>query len=491
MVKVHTSVRLLLICLLMVSATVALGAGDAYFQDSAGNYVHGDRCGTATPSRERQEEIALEVDRWLAAGGWTADKAVVTIPVAVHVVAHADGFGDVSDQAINSQMQVLKNAYNGTNFTFSLASIDRTYNTKWSTHRYGSRDERRMKQALAVDPATTLNLYLCDIGGGLLGYATFPDMYAEDSYMHGVVCLYASIPGGSAAPYNLGDTATHEVGHFLGLYHTFQGGCNAPGDYVSDTAPEASAAYGCPIGRDTCSGDGADPIHNFMDYTDDDCMDHFTSGQAVRADQQMALYRPTMVGGGGPGGGDAPVITSAPPTSAAVRSLYSYSAQASGTTPIAWSLNTGPKGMKISSDGVVTWTPKRNQTGSQAVQIEASNSAGSDTQSWTINVGAARSFRLAGTPEATGIAGSFPNPFNPSTTIKYGVLKDAPVTLRIYNMRGEIVKELVNVGSHGTGFYEVTWQGRDSRGEAVPSGVYFVNFRSGDVSQTSKLVMLK
>ena len=81
----------------------------------------------------------------------------------------------------------------------SLASIDRTYNTKWSTHRYGSRDERRMKQALAVDPATTLNFYICNIGGGLLGYATFPDMYAEDSYMHGVVCLYASAPGGAAA----------------------------------------------------------------------------------------------------------------------------------------------------------------------------------------------------------------------------------------------------------------------------------------------------
>ncbi len=119
-------------------------------------------------------------------------------------------------------MDVLNAAYAGTGFSFSLASVDRTYNTKWSTHRYGSRFMTLMKQSLAIDPATTFNLYFCDIGGGLLGYATFPDMYPEDSYLHGVVCLYSSVPGGTAAPYNEGDTATHEAGHYLGLYHTFQ-----------------------------------------------------------------------------------------------------------------------------------------------------------------------------------------------------------------------------------------------------------------------------
>ncbi len=166
-----------------------------------------------------------------------------------------------------------------------------------STHRYGSRTtKRQMKEALAIDPATTFNMYFCNIGGGLLGYATFPDMYPEDSYMHGVVCLWASVPGGAAAPYNEGDTATHEAGHFLGLYHTFQGGCTG-GDYVADTAPEASPAYGCPQGRDSCAGGGPDPIHNFMDYTDDYCMYEFTDDQITRMHQQMALYRPTMYGG--------------------------------------------------------------------------------------------------------------------------------------------------------------------------------------------------
>ncbi len=229
-------------------------------------------------------EILRENPNMEAAGG--------VINVYFHVVSSGNT-GNISDQMIADQMAVLNAAYAGWGWSFNRVSTTRTDNSTWYNGCYGT-SETAMKTALHQGTAKDLNVYTCNPSNGILGYATFPSSYTNAPLKDGVVMLHSSLPGGTAAPYNEGDTATHEVGHWMGLYHTFQGGCNGSGDYVSDTPTERSAAYGCPQGRDSCTGNrnpGLDPIENFMDYTDDSCMFEFTGAQDARMDSQYTSYR--------------------------------------------------------------------------------------------------------------------------------------------------------------------------------------------------------
>lgn len=259
---------------------------------------HG-RCTTKNLSEFELDQVEREVEisrnnRKAANGGFEMNATGGTIPVYVHVIRNSSGGGDLSDSRINQQMTVLNNAYAGTGWSFNLVSTTRTNNNSWYTCSGGS-CETQMKNALRQGSADDLNMYLNNMGGGLLGWATFPSSYQSQPKLDGVVVLSASLPGGNAAPYNLGDTATHEVGHWMGLYHTFQGGCvrsSTGGDGVADTPAEKSPAYGCPTGRDSCRNiAGLDPITNFMDYTDDACMNNFTAGQDARMDSMFTTYR--------------------------------------------------------------------------------------------------------------------------------------------------------------------------------------------------------
>jgi hypothetical protein len=248
-------------------------------------------CGTEQLSAEQMDAVEQVIASRVSAQALPVGS--VTIPVYFHVVNQGAGVsnGDLTTTMIDNSINVLNAAYANTPFKFSLVATTRTTNSTWYNTCDQTSTESAMKSALRQGSADDLNVYSCKPGGGLLGWATFPSSYASNPKNDGVVILYSSVPGGTAAPYNEGDTLTHEVGHWVGLYHTFQNGCAKTGDYVDDTPAERSPAYGCPIGRDSCSGVGLDPITNFMDYTDDFCMNTFSAGQSARADSFWSQYR--------------------------------------------------------------------------------------------------------------------------------------------------------------------------------------------------------
>jgi hypothetical protein len=249
------------------------------------------RCQVVDPDLVEQAFIEEDIRLALAEAGESRATGGV-INVYWHTITNSSGQGAPTTTQINNQISVLNSAYSSTGWQFNLVSVDTTADNTWYTAVLGSAAESQMKNALRIGTADDLNIYSNNMGGGLLGWATFPSEYASAPSMDGVVLLFSSLPGGTAAPYNLGDTGTHEVGHWMGLFHTFQGGCNGNGDFVSDTPQERSPAYGCPTGRNSCANKpGLDPITNFMDYTDDSCMNTFSTGQDTRMDSLFTTYR--------------------------------------------------------------------------------------------------------------------------------------------------------------------------------------------------------
>ncbi|KAI9167538.1 metalloprotease [Paramyrothecium foliicola] len=238
------------------------------------------RCGSENPSAqhiaiskafaEQEAAFSLQSD-----GNYSIQ---ATVPTYFHIVATstrpADGY--LSDATVQSQLRVLNENYAGSGFTFSLAGVDRTVNANWA--RNG--DELGMKRALRKGNYGALNLYfLTSIP--YLGVCTFPTTATPGSTTYirdGCTVLSSTVPGGSETGYNLGKTATHEVGHWLGLYHTFQGGCTSTNDQVADTPAQGGPTSGCPRGADTCSLPGI-------------CYERFTPGQITRMTSFYNNYR--------------------------------------------------------------------------------------------------------------------------------------------------------------------------------------------------------
>jgi len=241
-------------------------------------------------------DTAEEVPASARGKGGKSFSAVVA--VYFHVVTNG-ALGNVSDKDVRTQIQVMNMDYGGfeggvaTGLSFRIASIDRTDNAEWYEAGPTTTGERDMKKTLHRGDASDLNIY-STTAGPYLGWAYFPSSYKTKPWIDGLVIDWESMYKTStryAGKYDLGKTATHESGHWFGLYHVFDGGCNNWGDYVDDTPPQLIATFGCPEGQDSCKEPGVDSIHNYMDYSFDSCYNQFTSGQAARMQDQWLFFR--------------------------------------------------------------------------------------------------------------------------------------------------------------------------------------------------------
>jgi hypothetical protein len=252
-----------------------------------------------------EEEIKAKENAFpisLAASFRVQNLDVTSLPPNIslywHVISQdsTPGGGNIPDSRIQAQMDVMNQAYAPVGMYFHLAQITRTQNADWFNTFPGDPREVAMKSQLRVGGVADLNVYTVIFNNGLneIGHSYFPsDLIQGGLIKDGVMVHPETLPGGAIPEANLGKTLVHETGHWLGLYHTFQGGCDDPnGDYVDDTPASASQTEHCPTSRDSCPlKPGNDPFHNYMDYSSDGCMTEFTQGQISRIGSQILQYR--------------------------------------------------------------------------------------------------------------------------------------------------------------------------------------------------------
>lgn len=234
----------------------------------------------------------------------------VMIPVYFHVIRIAPGSltnGDIPETSLDSLITIFNANFGGapggvdTPFRFYKAAVERTTNSDWFFHMASNPTlERQVKTALRVGGPRALNIYsVITPDPGAIAWAAYPWRYAADRIDDGIVADYQIFPGGNHLPYNMGRSITHEVGHWLGLYHTFEpndknhtGDCSdVPGDRISDTPVEGMPSSTCNNTVDSCPGGGVDSIHNYMNYTDDSCKSEFTPMQRERMEDAWITWR--------------------------------------------------------------------------------------------------------------------------------------------------------------------------------------------------------
>ena len=308
---------------------VSLLCATSYGQRQCGVMDHLNNEIKENPDRAKiLEDIELHTSKWIKEKGENAQREVVTIPVVVHVV-YRTSTENISDAQIQTQLDVLNEDFRRLNadadgtwsqaadseIEFCLATVDPNGNatsgitrTSTNVNGFGTNDSVKFDSSGGKDAWPSgeyLNFWVCNIGGGILGYAQFPGgNAATDGVVNGY--QYTGTIGTATSPFDLGRTATHEVGHWLNLRHIWgDGGCNVD-DFVSDTPTSDAPNYGCALGHTSCNS--TDMVQNYMDYSDDGCMNLYTEGQKLR---MQALFSPggaraSLLGSIGCGNGNPP-----------------------------------------------------------------------------------------------------------------------------------------------------------------------------------------
>ena len=281
---------------------------------------------------QRMQQNEINFQQIITNQSKNLNNSIISIPVVVHVVYY-NSTENLSTAQIQSQIDILNEDFRrlnsdaintpagfqsvaaDTEIEFCLANTDPNGNptdgiTRTSTNQssFSTNDGVKYSSSGGVDAWNTseyLNIWVCDISGGILGYAQFPGGTASSD---GVVCDYQYFGniGTASSPYDLGRTATHEVGHWLNLRHIW-GDSNCGNDYCNDTPEHSGSNYGCPNYPSTsnCNGNGSygDMFMNYMDYTNDACMNMFTEDQKTRMIAAINTYRAGLLSGSGCGGG--------------------------------------------------------------------------------------------------------------------------------------------------------------------------------------------
>jgi hypothetical protein len=258
--------------------------------------------------RDRMNSIEAFTARYVSNPALSRTQSL-SIPVIVHVVYNTSA-ENISDAQVASQIAVMNEDFNLQNadrslvpsyFTDELASVNisftlaKTIRVKTNKKSWGTNDFVKYTSrggSDVVDPANYLNIWVCNLGQGILGYAQFP---GGNPATDGIVCLYSAFgrEGTLVANYNKGRTATHEIGHWMNLRHIW-GDATCGTDYVGDTPVHNTSNGGCPAEGhlSTCSGTPIEMWMNYMDYTYDRCMYMFTNGQSSRMNAVFASGGP-------------------------------------------------------------------------------------------------------------------------------------------------------------------------------------------------------